>query len=71
MPTLAEQAHEQNMTQIAQIGAVAQANFVQVAKFADLRYLQGADMVSLPEALGAREVGSKTVPAGPNSVAQA
>lgn len=65
---LVDQAHEQNMAQLQQVGVIAQQNFVQTTKFADLDYMQGKNLVSLTEALGAREVASKTVPAGPTSV---
>jgi len=62
---LSDNLHEQNMSQLAQIGVVAQAGFATVAKAADYSYLQGKDLVSLTEALGAREVASKVNPAGP------
>ena len=58
--------HEQNMAQLAQVGVVAQQGFVTVAKASDYSYLQGKDMVSLTEAMGAREVGSRVNPAGPS-----
>ena len=61
---LATQAHEQNMSQLAQCGIIAQQNFITVGKAADYSYLQGKDMVSLTEALGAREVGSEKNPGG-------
>lgn len=69
MADLAQNAHEQNMSQIAAVGVVAQQHFTNFAKLADYDYLEGHRQVSLVEALGAREVGSKEVPAGPNTVA--
>lgn len=62
---------EQNMGQIGQSGVVAQNNFITVSKAQDLDYLENKRHVSLVQALGAREVGSKTVPAGPSSPAVA
>lgn len=40
-------------------------DFGNLRYLAGLGYLQDRNMVSLPEALGAREVGSKVTPAGP------
>lgn len=65
MANLAEQSHEQNMGQLAQVGVIAQQNFVTTTKMADLDYLEGHRLVDLTEALGAREVGSEKNPAGP------
>jgi len=62
----AENAHEQNMAQLAQVGVVAQQGFVTVSKTIDYDYLEAKNMVSLTEALGAREVGSRNTPAGPS-----
>jgi hypothetical protein len=42
-------------------------DFLNVRNLANLGYLQDRNMVSLPESLGAREVASKQVPAGPSS----
>ncbi len=50
---------------LLQIGNVAQSNFVTVNKMLDLDYMEGKNMVSLTEAMGAREVGSKENPGGP------
>jgi hypothetical protein len=58
--------HEQNMAQLGQIGIIAQQGFVTVSKAADYSYLQGKDMVSLAEAMGAREVASEKNPGGPS-----
>jgi len=72
MADLAENAHVQNMSSLMQAGTVAariidehSALFV---KLADYDYLEGHRQVSLVQALGAREVGSKMVPAGPNTI---
>lgn len=60
----------QSMGQLSNTGVVAQNNFVTVNKALDYDFMEGKRVVDLVEALGAREVGSKTVPAGPNTVAQ-
>lgn len=65
---MAGQMHEQNMAQLAQSGIIAQNNFITVSKAQDLDYLEGKRLVSLEEAIGVREVASKTTPAGPSSV---
>jgi len=62
----AQQAHQQNMAQLAQSGVIAQNNFITVSKAQDLDYLEGKRIVSLEEAIGVREVASKTTPAGPS-----
>lgn len=56
------------MSALAQTGRIAQNNFVTVTKIVDYDYLEGKHMVSLTEALGVREIASKTVPAGPNTI---
>jgi len=66
MADQALQAHEQNMAALSQTGVVAQNHFVGFTKLADYDYLEGHRLVGLTEALGAREVASKEVPAGPN-----
>ena len=53
----------------AQSGQIAQNNFITTTKAQDLDYLEGKRIVSLEEAIGVREVASKEVPAGPNTVA--
>lgn len=58
---------DQSMAAIGQIGQVAQSNFVTTTKAQDLDYLEGKRLVSLEEAVGVREVSSKSVPAGPVS----
>jgi len=67
MADTSPQFSEQAANTLLQIGNVAQANFVTVNKVLDYDYLEGKAMVSLAEALGAREVASKSVPAGPTS----
>lgn len=64
---MASEAHEQNMAQLMQTGIIAQNNMVMTNKAQDLDYLEGKRMVSLEEAIGVREVASKTTPAGPSS----
>jgi len=58
--------HDQNM---AGMGA-ATTRFINdaatVSKAADYSFLQGKDMVSLAEAMGAREVASEKNPGGPS-----
>jgi hypothetical protein len=68
MADCSPQFSEQAANTLLQIGNVAQANFVTVNKIIDYDYLECKNMVSLTEALGAREVASKSVPAGPASV---
>ena len=62
---LSDNMHEQNMSQLAQVGVVAQQNFITVGKAADYSYLQGKELVSNTEAMGVREVGARVTPAGP------
>jgi len=69
MPEPSQQAmnaHEQNMMQLSQSGVIAQNNFITTTKAQDLDYLEGKRMVSLEEAIGVREVASKTSPGGPS-----
>jgi len=54
--------------QLTQTGIIAQNNFVGFQKLADYDYLENKRMVTLDEAVGVREVASKSVPAGPTSV---
>ena len=56
------------MGQLSGTAAVAQNNFVTVNKALDYDFVEGKRVVDLVEALGGREVGSKTVPAGPTTV---
>ena len=66
-----EALHTQNMAGMGQAITRFQGDAVTVSKAADYSYLQDKGMVSLPEALGAREVGSKETPAGPGPVGSA
>ncbi|HAH47328.1 hypothetical protein [Gimesia sp.] len=54
------------LTQLMQTGTVAQNNFVTVQKVVDYDYLENKRMVTLDEAVGIREVASKTTPGGPS-----
>lgn len=63
-------AHEQNMAALAQTGTVAQNHFVGFTKLADYDYLEGHRVIGITEAMGIREVASKKVPAGPETVGQ-
>ena len=66
MADQALQAHEQNMAALMQTGVVAQNHFVGFTKLADYDYLEGHRIIGNTEAMGIREVASKSVPAGPN-----
>ena len=57
--------HEQNMAQLGQVGVVAQANFVTVAKASDYDFLITKNQVTLAQSLGAREVAAEVSPGGP------
>jgi len=63
---LANKAMDEGIVALAQAGRIANTNFITVTKAQDLSYLEGKDMVSLTEALGAREVAAKTTPGGPS-----
>ena len=54
--------------QLTQSGIIAQNNFITVQKIADYDYLENKRMVTLDEALGAREVGARQTPGGPTVV---
>ena len=58
---------EQSMASIGQLGQKSMADTNFVSKAQDLDYLEGKRLVSLEEAMGIREVASKSVPAGPVS----
>jgi len=62
---LGDDLHAQNMSQLGQIGVLAQANLVTVSKAQDYDYLQAKNLVSLSEAVGVREVAARVTPAGP------
>jgi len=57
--------HDQNMAAMGQAMAQFQVNSVTVSKATDYQHLAGLDLVSLTEAVGVREVGSRVNPAGP------
>ena len=57
--------HDQNMAGMGQAITRFQNDTVTVSKAADYSYLQDKDLVSLAEATGVREVGSRVNPAGP------
>jgi len=57
--------HEQNMAALGSIGTMYVGDLKTISKAQDYSYLQGKEMVSLTEALGAREVGSRVNPSGP------
>ena len=57
---------EQAANTLLQIGNIAQTNFVTMQKVVDYDYLEGKNMVSLTEAMGAREVASENNPGGPS-----
>ncbi len=57
--------HDQNMAGMGQAMTRFQGDAVTVSKAADYDFLQAKDLVSLAEAVGAREVGSRVNPAGP------
>ena len=57
--------HDQNMAAMGQAIARFQNDATTVSKAADYSYLQDKDLVSLAEAVGAREVSSRVNPAGP------
>ena len=58
---------EQLMLQLSQSAVIAQNNFITVSKAQDYDYLEGKRVITLEEAVGVREVSSKSVPAGPTS----
>jgi len=55
------------MGQLSGTATVAQNNFVTVNKALDYDFIEGKRIVGLTEAVGVREVASKSVPAGPTS----
>ncbi|MFH1184691.1 MAG: hypothetical protein V1755_06585 [Chloroflexota bacterium] len=69
MADVTDKFAEHSANALLQIGNVAQANFVTLAKVLDYDYLEGKNMVSLTEALGAREVQAETSPGGPKKPA--
>lgn len=70
MPDGSDKFHaliEQSMATLSQSGVVAQNNFLTTTKAQDFDYLEQKRMVTLEEAVGIREVASKSVPAGPST----
>ena len=63
---LAAELIGQSMGQLSNSGVVAQNNFITVNKALDYDFVEGKRMVGLTEAVGVREVASKSVPAGPS-----
>jgi hypothetical protein len=63
---LAAELVGQSMGQLSGSSVVAQNNFITVNKALDYDFIEGKRMVTLEEAVGVREVGSKSVPAGPS-----
>lgn len=52
--------HEQSLSRLSSAGTVAHEHFVQFSKVLDLSYEQDRKMVSVVEALGIREITSKS-----------
>jgi hypothetical protein len=64
---LAAELIGQSMGQLSGSSVVAQNNFITVNKALDYDFIEGKRMVGLTEAVGVREVASKSNPAGPVS----
>jgi len=64
---LAAELVGQAMGQLSGSSVVAQNNFITVNKALDYDFIEGKRIVTLEEAVGVREIGSKSVPAGPTS----
>ena len=62
---LAREAMAEGMVGLAQIGRVAQSNFVIVTKAQDYDYLEGKRVADIVESAGMRELGSRHNPGGP------
>lgn len=62
---LAAELVGQSMGQLSGSSVVAQNNFITTAKALDYDFIEGKRIVTLEEAVGVREVSSKSVPAGP------
>lgn len=60
MADVPDKVHEQTLSRLSGAGAVAHENFIQFSKILDLSYEESRNMVSLTEALGVREVTSKS-----------
>ena len=63
---LAAELVGQSMGQLSGSSVVAQNNFITVNKALDYDFIEGKRMITLDEAVGVREVSSKSVPAGPS-----
>lgn len=61
-----EQLSSLLLTQMANSSNVSQNNFITVNKALDYDHMENKRIVTLDEAVGVREVASKSVPAGPN-----
>ena len=57
---------QQNMSALGQIGLMYLGDIKTVSKAQDYSYQQDKSLVSLSEAVGVREVGSRVTPAGPS-----
>jgi len=57
--------HEQNMAALGAIGTMYLGDLKTVSKAQDYSFQQDKGLVSLAEAVGVREVGSRVNPAGP------
>lgn len=68
---LAAELVGQSMGQLSGTSTIAQNNFVTVNKALDYDFIEGKRIVGLAEAVGVREVSSKSVPAGPVATPQA
>lgn len=63
---LAAELVGQSMGQLSGSSVIAQNNFITVNKALDYDFIEGKRMITLEEAVGVREVSSKSVPAGPS-----
>ena len=63
---LATELIGQSMGQLSNSNVVSQNNFITVAKALDYDFIEGKRIITLEEAVGVREIGSKKVPAGPS-----
>jgi len=64
---LSENVANALLTDAMQAGKIAMNNFITVQKLVDYDYMEGKRVIGLTEAVGVREVASKSVPAGPVS----
>ena len=62
---LARELIGQSMGALSNTATVAQNNFVTVSKLTDYDYLEGHRVIGLTEAVGVREVSSRSTPGGP------